>query len=381
MRFAIFYEIPVPQPWGELDEYQAYQNVIEEAVLADEMGYDSFWTVEHHFLEEFSHCSNPEVLYGAVAARTKNIRLGYGVRLTPKPYNHPVRSAESAAVLDLVSNGRVEFGTGRSSTRAELEGFGIDPGETQEMWREAMGHIVRCWTEEETELKGKHWQMPKRRVVPKPLQKPHPPIWAATSSINTHRLVGELGLGLCSFAVGTPIEDLQERIKAYREGLTACKKPIGRFVNARVATFSMVCCAPSTDEALETATDSFEWYPAKGAELISSVAFWMQEKKKPLQTYGYLEEMKQLVAEGSHKLLTMDYLRAINACVVGDPEEVIGMCRAYEKAGVDLLLCLVNPYKIPHEKVMQTIELMGRHVLPVFREEEEARGKNAAAKS
>jgi len=369
MKFAVFYEIPVPKPWGELDEYHAYQHTLEQAILADQMGFEGFWTVEHHFLDEYSHCSNPEVLYGAIAARTKNLRLGYGVRLLPKPYNHPVRSAESAAVLDLLSRGRVEFGTGRSSTRAELEGFGIDPGETREMWEEALRHIVSCWTQDEATLKGKYWNMPKRRVLPKPLQKPHPPIWAATSSIPTHRLVGELGLGLCSFAVGTPPEDIKERINSYREGIAACTSPIGAYVNNRAATFTMMCCAPTTDEAVATATESFEWYPAYGAELIASVAQWVQEAKgsdQDMGNYGYTAELLKVVDEGAHKLLSMDYLRETNACAVGDPDEVIRMCRAYEQAGVDLLLCLINPYRIPHEKAMQTIELLGRYVLPAF---------------
>ena len=143
MKFALFYEIPVARPWDRESELRAYHETIEEAVAGEKYGWDAFWTVEHHFLQEYSHCSNPEVLYGAIAAKTERIRLGYGVRLMPKPYNHPVRSAESAAVLDLISNGRVDFGTGRSSTRAELEGFGVDPHQTREMWAEAIGHIVR----------------------------------------------------------------------------------------------------------------------------------------------------------------------------------------------------------------------------------------------
>ena len=159
MKFALFYEIPVPRPWTPESEHQAYKNTIEQAVLGDKVGFHSFWTVEHHFLEEYSHCSNPEVLYGAIAARTENIRLGYGVRLLPKPYNHPIRTAESVAVLDLISDGRVEFGTGRSSTRAELEGFDIDPAETREMWSEALGHIVAAWTEEQYQADGKYWRM------------------------------------------------------------------------------------------------------------------------------------------------------------------------------------------------------------------------------
>ena len=142
--------------------------------------------MEHHFLQEYSHCSNPEVLYGAIAARTESIRLGYGVRLMPQPYNHPVRTAESVAVLDLLSEGRVDMGAGRSATRAELEGFGVDPAETRQMWQEALGHIVGCWTNEEYEFEGEYWQMPRRRVQPKPWQKPHPPLWGATTSDEGH---------------------------------------------------------------------------------------------------------------------------------------------------------------------------------------------------
>ena len=144
MKFALFYEIPVAAPWTPDKEHQAYKNTIEQAVLGDKMGFHAFWTVEHHFLEEYSHCSNPEVLYGAVAALTSNMRIGYGVRLLPKPYNHPIRTAESVAVLDLISDGRVDFGTGRSSTRAELEGFDVEPDETaRDVARGARSHRRR----------------------------------------------------------------------------------------------------------------------------------------------------------------------------------------------------------------------------------------------
>ncbi len=222
MEFALFYEIPVARPWDEESEHRAYRNTLEQAVAGERFGWDAFWTVEHHFLEEYSHCSNPEVLYGAIAALTERIRIGYGVRLMPKPYNHPVRSAESAAVLDLISNGRVEFGTGRSSTRLEIEGFDIDPHETREMWQEAIGHIVGCWTNDEYEFEGEHWRMPKRRVLPKPLQRPHPPLWGATSSDDGHRQIGKLGLGLCSVAVGIPPEVVKQKIDISREAVGTC---------------------------------------------------------------------------------------------------------------------------------------------------------------
>ncbi len=367
MKFAMFYEIPVPRPWDDESEHRAYKAVIEEAVFGEEMGFDSFWTVEHHFLEEYSHCSNPEVLYGAIAARTSRMRLGYGVRLTPKPYNHPVRSAESAAVLDLISDGRVEFGTGRSSTRAELEGFGIHPSETREMWQEAVGHIVGCWTNDEYEFSGKHWSMPKRRVLPKPLQKPHPPIWGATGSLETHRMVGKLGLGLLSFAVGTPPAELKKRIDVYREGIAECTEPLGAFVNNQAASFTMVNVAPTTEQSHAIARESFEWYPKHGARIIGSVAQWLEEEKAELGSFEYLEKTARNVEAGLTDLLTLDYLVETNACVAGNPDQAIEMFKAYEATGCDVVFCLMNPYSIAHEDVMQTIELMGKHVMPAFR--------------
>ena len=367
MRFALFYEIPVPRPWGPDSERTAYLNTIEQAVAGDRFGWDAFWTVEHHFLEEYSHCSNPEVLYGAIAARTERIRLGYGVRLMPKPYNHPVRTAESVAVLDLISGGRVDFGTGRSSTRAELEGFGVDPHQTREMWQEALGHVVGCWTNEYYEFEGTHWSMPRRRVQPKPMQQPHPPLWGATSSDDGHRQMGELGLGLCSFAVGVAPDEVRKKIDTYRAGIARCEKPIGAAIHDEAATFTMTVCAPTKEEAWATARTSFEWYPVAGARLIGSLASWMAEEGRDLGNYSYAGDLKNVDDQGLLELLTLEYLADTGACVLGTPDDCLEMCRRYEEAGVDLLLCLVNPYEISHDAVMQTIELMGTEVIPKFR--------------
>jgi alkanesulfonate monooxygenase SsuD/methylene tetrahydromethanopterin reductase-like flavin-dependent oxidoreductase (luciferase family) len=287
--------------------------------------------------------------------------------LMPKPYNHPVRTAESVAVLDLLSDGRVDFGTGRSSTRAELEGFGIDPQETRAMWQEAIEAVVGCWTNDEYAIEGKFWRMPARRVHPKPLQQPHPPLWGATSSDEGHRQVGGLGLGLCSFAVGVSPETVKAKIDIYREAVGGCSKPIGRFINNRAATFTMALCAPTQTEAWQAARESFEWYPRAGARHIATLAEWMSEQQRELGNYAYAADMKMVSDTGALDLLTLEYLTENGACVLGTPEQCIATCKRYEAAGVDLLLCLVNPYKIPHAKVLQTIELMGKHVIPAFR--------------
>lgn len=366
MKFAMFYEIPVARPWQRDSEVRAYRETVEQVKLGDRLGFHSVWTVEHHFLEEYSHCSNPEVLYGHLAAVTSQIKIGYGVRLLPKPYNHPVRTAESVAVLDLLSNGRVLFGTGRSSTRAELEGFGVNPPETREMWAEALRHIVGCWTHDEYEFEGRYWSMPRRRVLPKPLQNPHPPIFGATSSLNGHYEIGRHGIGLCSFTVGQPPEELTPRIEMFRKGQAECEKPTGAARNEMAATFTMVHCAEDGAKAKAEAAESFVWYPKTATRHIATLAEWMQEREQQLGTYAYAGDVQKLRAEGALDHLTMDYLWDSGAAVVGDPERCIEIARRYEAAGCDLLLCLFNPYKIPHESVMTSIELMGKYVLPEF---------------
>jgi alkanesulfonate monooxygenase SsuD/methylene tetrahydromethanopterin reductase-like flavin-dependent oxidoreductase (luciferase family) len=367
VEFALFYEIPVARPWSRTSELEAYRNTIEQVVHAESMGWHAMWSVEHHFLEEYSHCSNPEVLYGAIAARTERMRIGYGVRLMPSPYNHPVRSAESAAVLDLISNGRVEFGTGRSTTRAELEGFGVNPHDTRSMWREAVEHVVGCWTNDEYEFEGTHWSMPKRRVLPKPIQDPHPPIWGATGSEEGHRMMGQLGVGLLSFSVGTPPEELARRVGIYREGLASCTAPIGATVNPRAACFTMVNCGHTREASIEAARESFEWYPKRSAELVASLPKWLDEMAgKPADhgTYSYLDSAAERVDQMDR--IPLEHLMSTKACVVGDPDDVHATIEAYAATGADLLLCLVNPYKVSHEAVMTTIELMGKHIIPEF---------------
>ena len=366
MQFAMFYEIPVARPWSRTSELEAYRNTIEQVCLGDRVGFHSFWTVEHHFLDEYSHCSNPEVLYGHIAALTENLRIGYGVRLLPSPYNHPVRTAESVATLDIVSGGRVEFGTGRSSTRAELEGFGIDPRETRQMWDEALRHIVGCWTHDEYEFAGRYWSMPKRRVHPTPIQEPHPPIWGATSSVEGHYEMGSRGLGLLSFTVGSPPEELDERIRNYRRGLADCTTPIGVTANPRAATFTMVHCAETNEQARAVADESFCWYPRTAAHHISTLAEWMGDGD--LGNYAYAGEARKMESRGMFDHMNMDYFFDTGAGVVGDPDRCIEICKRYEAVGCELLFCLLNPYKIPHDDVMRSIELIGKYVIPEFRD-------------
>jgi alkanesulfonate monooxygenase SsuD/methylene tetrahydromethanopterin reductase-like flavin-dependent oxidoreductase (luciferase family) len=361
MDFGLMYEIPVPAPWGPRSERDAYHDVIAQAVHGERVGFSHVWTVEHHFLSEFSHCSAPEALYGAIAARTTTMRIGHGVRLLPFPYNHPIRAAEAAAALDLICDGRLEFGTGRSATRDELEGFGIDPAETRPMWEEALDVIVGAWTNDVFSWEGRYFKLPPRRVLPKPLQQPHPPLWMASTNPSSHELAGRKGLGLLSFTIGVPPEELASRIDIYRAGLREAR-PAGRFVNPRAATFTMVHCAPTTEEARQNAAASVLWYFRRSLELIGSVAAW--QEGKPLGTYDYARVLRDLNLDA----FSFEVLDDMGAVIVGDPERCIERVRRYRDAGCDQLLCLMQPYAIPPAKVMASIDLFGREVIPAFRE-------------
>jgi alkanesulfonate monooxygenase SsuD/methylene tetrahydromethanopterin reductase-like flavin-dependent oxidoreductase (luciferase family) len=358
-EFGLFYEIPVPRPWHERSEYNAYHDVIAQAVRGDELGFSHFWTVEHHFLSEFSHCSAPEVLYGAVAAKTKRIKIGHGVRLLPFPYNHPVRVAEMAGALDIICDGRLEFGTGRSSTRDELEGFGIDPLQTRDLWQEALEMVVGAWTSDVFEWNGKFFKVPPRRVHPKPIQKPHPPIWMATSSPAGHEVAGRAGVGLLSFTIGVPPSELEYRIGLYKNGLKEAK-PAGKFVNPRAATFTMVHCAETNAEARKNAEQSVLWYFRRSIELISSLPAWQEGRE--LGSYDYLRALKDLNLEG----VNYDMLDEMDAVIVGDPARCIEKARKYFATGCDQILCLMQPHAIAPDKVMRSIELFGEHVIPAF---------------
>jgi alkanesulfonate monooxygenase SsuD/methylene tetrahydromethanopterin reductase-like flavin-dependent oxidoreductase (luciferase family) len=166
--------------------------------------------------------------------------------------------------------------------------------------------------------------------------------------------------------VGVSPEEVKKKIDIYRESVAKCTNPIGKFVNNSAATFTMAVCAPTDEEARETARESFEWYPKVGARQIAQVAEWMAERKQGLGNYDYAADMKAHSDDGSLDLLSLEYLVDSNACLLGTPDQCVEMSKRYEAAGVDLLLCLVNPYKIPHDKVMQTIDLMGQHVIPAF---------------
>ncbi len=235
MKFGIFYEHQLPRPWNEGDELKLFQEALDQVELADKLGIDHAWEVEHHFLEEYSHSSAPEVFLAACSQRTQNIRLGHGIVLMPPGYNHPARVAERIATLDLVSNGRVEFGTGESSALLELGGYKVPVEKKREMWRETLEQCLNMMVMNPYPgFKGQFFDMPCRNIVPKPVQKPHPPVWVACSNRETIKLAARLGIGALTFAFVDPAEAKQWVDDYYRILKEECV-PIGHAVNPNIA--------------------------------------------------------------------------------------------------------------------------------------------------
>ena len=208
MRFGIFYEHQLPRPWGDDGEQRLIQDALEQVELADRVGFDSVWEVEHHFLEEYSHSSASERLPRPPPRSARSASAwASGSSPLPPGYQHPARVAETVAMLDLVSDGRVEFGTGETSSGAELEGFGVDRETKRAQWEEALDVVTRMMVEEPfAGDDGRFVTMPPRNVVPKPVQKPHPPLWVACSRRETIRLAAEKGIGALSFSFVEPEE-------------------------------------------------------------------------------------------------------------------------------------------------------------------------------
>src|SRR5262245_59727346 len=202
MKFGIFYEHQLPRPWTERSEYELLQSSLAQIELADQLGYDYAWEVEHHFLEEYSHWPAPEAFLGAATQRTRRIHLGHGI--IQLPTNHPLRVAERVATLDLLSGGRVELGLGEGQGPVELHAFGARVREKRDVWQEAVQALVPAFTRSTWQGQGKYFNSPPRNVLPKPLQKPHPPLWVACSNISTIGSAGRWGMGALGFQFVSP---------------------------------------------------------------------------------------------------------------------------------------------------------------------------------
>lgn len=364
MKLDLLYEVDAPRPWTDgphpygqrRREQRAYREAIEQIKLADKMGFHTIWAVEHHFREGRSHCPAPEVLLGALSQVTERIRLGFGVTLTPFGFTHPARIAEKVATLDILSNGRAEWGTGRS-TPMEQTAFGVDREKSRDHWKEAIEIVCGMWREEYFSWDSPTFQFPKRIVTPKPFQDPHPPCWMAATSQGSAEIAGSNGLGMLSFSIMQPLEQMARQVVAYRKA-AATAKPLTDVTTNRVAAYTLVHCAESMQQAEANGIwNSVAWWYQNLAQFTLD---WELVHLPESEKAASFPLLKPLI-EGN---IPVQHFHDADMLVVGDPERCLQKMKRYADLGVDQLICYVQFGHHSHESVMKTIELLGKEVRP-----------------
>jgi alkanesulfonate monooxygenase SsuD/methylene tetrahydromethanopterin reductase-like flavin-dependent oxidoreductase (luciferase family) len=349
MKFGVFYEHQLPRPWVRTSEYELLQNSLTQVELADGLGYDYVWVVEHHFLEEYSHCSAPEVFLAAASQRTKRIRLGHGViQLTT---NQPQRVAERVASLDLISGGRVELGMGEAAGPAELHPFGIRVRDKRERWEEAVKAIVPMFTRDNWEFHGQYYDFPARNVIPKPLQQPHPPLWVACSNIQTIANAGEWGMGALGFSFVSP-DAARAWVHKYYNTLLHRPKPLCDYPrNPNIAIVNGFMCAPTDEEAVAKAAGwtffifALSYYGRKGVDAPGTSDLWRE-----YQDWRRTEKAQA----------------ALNSGLIGSPATIRARLRQFEAAHVDQVILLNQAGRTSHQDICDSLKRFAEEVMPEF---------------
>ena len=369
MKFGLFYQIQVPKPWDEDSESKRIWEALDQIEYAEEMGYDSVWFSEHHFRPVWSHNSAPDLTLAAVSQRTSRIRLGVGVVLAP--IHHPLHTAARMSTLDILSNGRVDVGLGRTGYPYQLTPYGTKLEDTRGMWEEFAQVLPKIWTEEVVSHEGKYYQIPPREVLPKPLQKPHPPLWSACSSEATTRTAAELGLGALVGSEGGP-DKVGDVLQSYHQALKAAN-PTGVAPNSQNALMTAGFCHEDPKEIEGRGTELIGWYMDQQRERARLVWQGVDPATVPSDYQGYYERDMKLAA-GPHQgeATASETVKKGTSFCVGTPEQCIEFFEEYEAMGVEqvFLLSAIGPAN--HEEVMNTLTMFGKHVIPHFRAKEKA---------
>jgi alkanesulfonate monooxygenase SsuD/methylene tetrahydromethanopterin reductase-like flavin-dependent oxidoreductase (luciferase family) len=355
MKLSLQFEISSDDPLDQKQIQRAYHEATEQVMLADELGYHCVWLTEHHFVPTLSHSSAPEVTLAYWAGKTKNIRLGHGVVLMPGAINHPIRSAERTAVLDILSNGRLEVGCGRSVTSAELLGFNVDPEDSREQWEEGIRLLPKAWTQEQVSANGKHIKFPERVVTPKPMQQPHPRMYSACTQPSTLELAGKMGLGALVFGVG--YKAIAEYSEIYRNAIKEAE-PVGGFINEHFVVNMFGLCAPTDEEAVAIQGHNFKRYFHEVRELLTP---W--QKGTPPKTFEYILQQRIANAEKAQDA-TLQEIIDQGSAAIGSPETVLGILQTLAENGADEVMLMMQGHDTPHKDVLRSIELIAKEVMP-----------------
>jgi alkanesulfonate monooxygenase SsuD/methylene tetrahydromethanopterin reductase-like flavin-dependent oxidoreductase (luciferase family) len=333
---------------------QRYAEMVEQAVFAEEMGFSTFFTSEQHFNREISMTSEPTAILSYVAARTTKLRLRVG-SFVLLPFNHPLRVAEHAATLDILSGGRAEIGTARSNNPRTLKAFEVDPDATRAMWFESMTILRKALTLDEVEHDGEFWTIsPPVPLIPKPIQQPHPPIFVSATSVETHGNAGKLGLGVMtgnSLSGGWPY--LEEAIATYRGGLAAADPGPGGAVNESAGALAVVAhCAERREDAIAEAE-------ARAYRFLNEISGWFKALAEQSPEYGYMSKLLEVVQTSGSLDEIIDRSPYIT---IGPPDFFVERAKRLEALGYTEFLLGVDG--MPHEQIMRSIELIGKHVIP-----------------
>ncbi len=349
MKFGIFYEHQIPRPWSRRSEYDAFQNSLAEIALADRLGYDYAWVVEHHFLEEYSHSSAPEVFLGAASQRTTRIRLGHGI--IQLPTNHPIRVAERVATLDLLSGGRVELGLGEGQGPVEIHPFGRRVRDKREVWEEAVQALIPMFTRHSWEWHGQFFDFPARNVIPKPYQEPHPPLWVACSNITTIASAGRWGMGALGFQFVSP-DAARAWVNRYYLNLTRNPAKLADYpANPNIAMVCGFMCAATDLEAQEKASG---W---------TFFVFCLSHYGRhgiPAPGEGNMWELYEAWRR------TPQAQETLRTGLIGSPQTIRKRLREFEAAHVDQVILLNQAGRTTHDDICASLELFAREVMPEF---------------
>ncbi len=354
MKFGVFYELQLPKPWGPRSERDLYHNALAQLELADRLGYDYAWEVEHHFLEEYSHSPAPEVFLAAASQRTQRIRLGHGIiQLTT---NHPARVAERVACLDLLSDGRVEFGIGEGASVTELEPFDRSMEQKRAVWEDAVRCILPMMREEGWEYEGPYFSFPLRNVLPKPLQRPHPPLWVACSQLETIEMAGRRGMGALGFQF-LSAEAAHAWVHAYYNSFVKRRDMLcDHATNPNIAIVTYLMCA-ETDEEARRRADGVTFFQFA---LRYYNAAQGRERAKP-GTVSLWDEYNAWKRDNAE---AVD--RALRGGLIGSPETIRRKLRKFEASNIDQVILLNQAGNNSHQHICESLELFGREVMPEF---------------
>src|SRR5688572_27043306 len=353
-------------------EREVIHDCVAQAVLAEEMGFDRVWSVEHHALLRYAHMSAPEIFLSFVAAKTSRIRLGHGVVCLPFNYNHPIRVAERAAMLDILSGGRLDLGAGRGATLQEMSAFGVDPHTTYVEMEESLRMIGRMWTEEMFEWHGALDVAP-HPIVPRPIQEPHPPLYLACTKRETVELaakwgIGALVLGFAGIEEVTLLRHLYDQAREQRDG--------SEFVSSVVNDhFSALCPAivlDDADEALRIGTRGQRFF-------AEAIAHWYGGGPPPSEDDDHdAQETLDAMREDRERIVAMLHEAEIPVTptttglfnaehAYGDADQAIAYVERLRDVGADEVMFLIQMGTVPQDACLETIRQLGERVLPKFR--------------